>query len=112
MSTEVEIRPFRYQTVAAGQTAQKLIGSTAITGGGTGALGDILETVLIIPATTSPGAVTLLDGATSITAFAGGASSVPDLKPFLAVVGARSQNGAWSITTGSNVSVIAVGRFT
>ncbi len=65
-----------YETVAASQTAQVL--------GGAGAVGDAIFGVLVIPATTSPGAVTLLDGATSIPIFTGGATSVADLKPCLA----------------------------
>lgn len=104
MATPVEISPTTYETVAAGQTAQVL--------GTTGALGDYLEYVEVVPATTSPGAVTLIDGATSITLFPGGASSVLDLKPFPVPWGSRSVIGSYKITTGANVSVIAHGRFT
>jgi hypothetical protein len=93
-----------YETVAASQAAQIL--------GGTGALGDILHGVLIIPATTSPGAVTLLDGAVSIPIFAGGATSVADLKPIHVPFGLVSVNGPWKITTGANVSAIGIGKFT
>jgi len=93
-----------YETVAASQTAQVL--------GGTGATGDWLDFVLVIPATTSPGSVTLLDNATSITLFAGGASSVASLVPFAIPIRAISAGGAWKITTGANVSVIGVGNFT
>lgn len=93
-----------YETVAASQTAQVV--------GVTGATGDYLKGILVIPATTSPGNVLLLDNATSITLFAGGATSVADLKPFFITVGARSVSGAWKITTGANVSCIAVGNFT
>src|SRR5882724_6873213 len=64
-----------YETVAASQTAQVL--------GATGAAGDYIAGLLIIPATTSPGQVLLLDGATSITIFAGGATSVSNLVPFM-----------------------------
>ncbi len=92
-----------YETVAAGQTAQVL--------GGAGAALDFLDGVLIVPATTSPGAVAILDGSTSITIFAGGSSSVADLKPFFVPVGANCTS-VWKVTTGSNVSAIAVGRFT
>ena len=93
-----------YETVAAGQTAKVL--------GATGATGDFLGELIIIPATTSPGQVLLLDGAMSITIFVGGATSVADLKPFSIKIGAVSKTGAWKITTGTNVSVMAVGRFT
>jgi len=93
-----------YETVAASQTAQVI--------GVTGATGDYISHITVIPATTSPGNVLLLDGATSITVFAGGASSVSNLVPFTIMLGARSVNGAWKITTGSNVSCIAFGNFT
>lgn len=93
-----------YETVAASQTAQVL--------GGPGAAGDYLTGVLVIPGTTSPGNVLLLDGATSITLFAGGASSVSNLVPFFVPLGMRSVSGAWKLTTGANVTCIGIGDFT
>ena len=114
MASEVEIRPLVYNTVAASQTAQKLINIHNVvvgTASGAGSVNDDLESLLIVPATTSPGSVAILDGTTSITVFAGGTNSVGDLKPFLVPIGARSRTGAWAVTTGANVSVIAAGRF-
>lgn len=94
-----------YETVAASQTDQVL--------GGTGAAGDYLESVLVIPATTSPGNVLIQDGSgTEITIFTGGATSVATLHPFSIQIGACSRAGAWSVTTGANVSVICIGHFT
>jgi hypothetical protein len=93
-----------YETVAASQTAQVI--------GATGAAGDYIHGILVVPATTSPGNVLLLDNATSITVFTGGATSVADLKPFLIPLGLKSVSGAWKITTGANVSVIGIGNFT
>lgn len=94
-----------YETVAASQTDQAL--------GATGGTGDLLAKLIIVPATTSPGAVSIKDGAGSaITVFTGGASSVADLKPFEIVLDVISTGGAWSVTTGANVSVIGVGDFT
>ena len=93
-----------YETVAASQTAQVL--------GATGALGDYLAEILVIPATTSPGNVIILDNATSITVFTGGASSVSNLVPFSIPLGIVSVSGAWKVTTGANVSVIGIGSFT
>jgi hypothetical protein len=92
-----------YETVAASATAQVL--------GTTGALGDYVAGLLVIPATTSPGNVLLLDNATSITVFTGGASSVSNLVPFFIPLGLKSVSGAWKVTTGANVSVIASGNF-
>lgn len=93
-----------YETVAASQTAQVL--------GATGATGDYISGILVVPATTSPGNVLLLDNATSITVFAGGASSVSNLVPFFIPLGMFSVSGAWKITTGANVSCIGIGNFT
>lgn len=93
-----------YETVAASQTAQVL--------GPTGAVGDDIDGILVIPATTSPGVVTLLDNAISIPVFVGGASSVSNLVPFFIPLGIRSVSGAWKITTGANVSCIGIGNFT
>jgi hypothetical protein len=92
-----------YETVAASQTAQAL--------GVTGGFGDYLAGLLVVPATTSPGNVLLLDNATSITVFAGGAGSILSLHPFFIPIGAKSRSGAWKVTTGANVSVMAIGNF-
>ena len=115
MAQEVEVRPLRYNTVAASVTAQKLVGAVdaSVRGTGGGSIDDILESLLIIPGTAAAGTVTILDGSTSISVFAGGGTTaLPTLAPFLVPIGARSQNGAWAVTTGANVTVIACGRFT
>ena len=91
---------YNYETVAAGQTAQVL--------GVTGGAGDYLRRLVIVPATTSPGVVTVIDGSTTVIAFPGGTAEV---KPIPIELGVVSVNGAWKITTGSNVSVLAVGDF-
>lgn len=77
-----------------------------------GAVGDLLTAVTIIPLTTSPGAVTITDGANSIVIFAGGASSVSNLVPFIVPVEATSRLAGWEITTGEDVTVLATGEFT
>ena len=102
-----ELGQYDYETVAASQTNQVL--------GDTGGIGDQLHALWIVPATTSPGAVSIKDGSgSSVTVFTGGASSVADLKPFKAALpeDATSKVGGWRVTTGANVSVIASGRFT
>lgn len=93
--------PSNYETVAASATAQTL--------GATGATGDYIHGILVIPATTTPGLVTLLDNATSIPVFVGG---TVDVKPFFIQLGMKSISGAWKITTGASVSCIGIGRFT
>lgn len=104
-ATRVALDDGNYETVAASQTDQAL--------GPTGAAGDLLTGLLVIPATTSPGAVQIKDGSGSaITVFTGGGSSVSNLVPFFIPLGMVSQAGAWKVTTGAAVSVIAVGNFT
>lgn len=97
-----------YETVAASQTDQIL--------GATGAVGDILKRLVIVPATTSPGAVSIKDGnGSSIIIFTGGATSVGSLAPIavdLGMVALAATTPGWKVTTGANVSVIGIGKFT
>lgn len=93
-----------YEHVAASQTDQMM--------GATGAAGDFLAGVLIIPATTSPGQVSIEDGSTNMVIFTGGSDSVNNLAPIFVPLGIASVSGGWEITTGSNVSCLAVGSFT
>lgn len=95
----------RHETVAASATDQAL--------GATGAAGDYLAGVLIVPASTSPGAVQVKDGdGSAVTIFAGGASSVSNLVPFFVPWDCESVRGAWKLTTNTNVSAVGIGRFT
>ena len=94
-----------YETVAASQTGQVL--------GLLGAKGDHIARLVIVPATVAGGVVTLIDGATSIALYVGGATTaLTEVKPITVELGMVSQSGAWSITTGANISCIAVGNFT
>lgn len=97
-----------YQAVAAGQSAVML--------GASGAVGDYLAGVLIVPASLSPGAVTITDGnGSAITIFAGGSSSLLTLHSFYVQIGAKctaTTTPGWQVTTGSSVSVICFGSFT
>lgn len=92
----------QYETVAAGQSDQVM--------GGTGAVGDYLAGVLIVPGTTGAGTVSIKDGSGSaINIFVAG--TLADLTPIYVPIGAKSTSGAWKITTGANVSAIGFGRF-
>jgi len=98
-----------HQQIAASQTKTLL--------GATGAVNDQLDGILVVPATTSPGAISLYDGSgsTAIVLFTGGATSVADLKPFFVPIRSRAATVAtpgWYVTTGAAVSVVAVGNFT
>lgn len=95
----------QYKKVAESQTNAEL--------SATGAAGDYLAGILVIPATTSPGAVSIKDGSGSaITVFTGGVASVSNLVPFMIPLGIISGDGMWKVTTGGNVSIVAVGLFT
>ena len=94
-----------WETIAASQTDQVM--------GATGAAGDILSTIVVIPATTSPGNVSIKDGSGSlIPVFVGGADSLSNNASFTIPLNIASKTGAWKVTTGGNVSVIATGSFT
>lgn len=98
--------PFaEYEAVAASQTDVAL--------GATGATGDYLSAIWIFPATAACGAVTIKDGATTIYTFpGGGTTALPSLAPIPWMPGIKSKNGAFTVTTGANVSVMGVGDFT
>lgn len=93
--------PYRYfyETVAASQTAQVL--------GGTGATGDYLHRIIVNVSTAATSTVTLLDGATSIPLM----TATTPIGTYSIEVNAASQSGAWKVTTGAGVNVIAVGIF-
>jgi hypothetical protein len=94
----------RYQTVA-NSTAQAC-------GPSGGAAGDRLAGVLLVPSSLSPGAVTIKDGSGSaITVFAGGTNSLLTLHPFFVPLGIDSATGAWTVTTSTGLTAVAVGRF-
>lgn len=91
-----------YEYVAASQSGQKL--------GPVGGAGDVLEKLVIIPDTTGAGTVWLHDGGgLSQKVFVTG--TLADLSPIVLNLGMRSVSGDWSVSTGANVHVLAVGRF-
>lgn len=87
--------------------------ATAVANKGSGAKGDFLREIWVVPTSVSPGAVTVTDNdGTAITVFAGGTNSVSTLHPFQAAwAGGRSRRGAWKIATGANLSIVAFGQF-
>jgi hypothetical protein len=95
-----------YEFVAASSTDQPL--------GATGAVNDVLDSLIIVPLTTSPGEVKIKDGTagTYRTIFLGGASSVGDLRPFEIGLSLKAlAAGGWIINTGANVQAFAAGDF-
>jgi hypothetical protein len=99
--------PYRYayEHVAASQTAQVL--------GTTGAKGDYLHRIVCTVTTAATGNVVIVDGSgtgilthTVLPASAGTGINVYNIE-----LNAVSQDGAWKITTGAGVEVMAVGIF-
>ncbi len=92
-----------YETVAASATDQAL--------GATGAAGDYLKRLIIVVATAATAQVQIKDGSGSaITVFPnspGGGVGTYEVN-----LGLASLSGAWKVTTGAGVSVIACGDFT
>jgi hypothetical protein len=100
--TEISMVEDQYEAVAASATDQVL--------GATGAAGDFIAQLIIQPATTAAGTVTLKDGTTVIFTFTTGTLS--NLAPIIVPLGLTSINGAWKVTTGANVAALGCGRFT
>jgi methionine-rich copper-binding protein CopC len=100
--------PYRYfyEHVAAGQTAQVL--------GTTGAVGDYLHRIVCTVTTGATGNVVVVDGSgagiLTHTVVPASASLVPGV--YNVELNVVSANGAWKITTGAGVEVMAVCIFT
>ena len=100
----VEQGRFQLQEIAAG---------AEVTLGATGAAGDYIDQLLIIPYGTLGTKVELKDGAGSLFTVWGNAMTAPyNQHTFFLPIHASSQSGAWTIKTGASVLVRAVGRFT
>src|ERR1043165_2468129 len=94
-----------YKLIAASQTTSQL-------GGGTNAVGDYLDRIIVIPATTAQAACNVCDGPTAVIAIPAMITGALSLAPYTIDCGmiATSTKG-WNITTGANVSIVAVGAF-
>jgi hypothetical protein len=99
--------PYRYQKehVAASQTAQVL--------GTTGAKGDYLHRLICTVTTASTGNVLIVDGSGAgiLTHTILPASPGTGINVYNIEVNAVSADGAWKVTTGAGVEVLAVGIF-
>jgi hypothetical protein len=99
----VEQGQFDYETVAASQADQVL--------GVTGGTGDFLHALVIVVATAATAQVQIKDGSGSaITVFPN--SPGGGIGTYTVEMNIVSTGGAWKVTTGAGVSVLAIGRFT
>ncbi len=99
----VKPSPLDYQVVAISQTDKPL-------GASGGAIGDYLSHLVVIASTAANSAVEIQDGGdTGIPVF----TTLPGsgIGTYTIPLGLQSRTGGWSVTTGSAVTVIAVGKF-
>ena len=94
---------YKYETVAASQTAIVL--------GTTGAKGDRIKKLIITVTTAATSTVALLDNTTSVS-LVPAATAIGVYTIHFGEQGIVSTIGAWSITTGAGVNLIAIGDFT
>jgi len=91
-----------YETVAVSQTDQAL--------GVAGGVGDFLRSLICVVATSATSAVSIKDGAgpaiSVLPALVGGGVGT-----YVIELNLVSLSGAWSVTTGAGVTVIATGDF-
>lgn len=90
-----------YETVAVSQSDQVI--------GGSGAVGDLLERVVVSVATAATGTCSIKDGSGSAIPLT--AANTP-IGVYTVDLGIRSSSGAWKITTGAGATAIAIGKFT
>lgn len=90
-----------YEAVAAAQTDQVL--------GATGAVGDWLATMVCTVATAATSTVSITDGGDAAIPVL--AANTP-IGAYTITLNLVSADGAWQVTTGAGVSVVATGRFT
>jgi len=97
-----------YTLIAKSQTGAAL--------GRASATGDVVKCAVIVPETTAPGVVSLIDGSSgpvTLTLYTGGTVGA-DLRPWVIDFGEEgviSRVGGWTVTTGDNVHVIFSGAF-
>jgi hypothetical protein len=93
--------------VAAGQTTANIsVASDAVRGR------DYISHLIITAASTAaPGLVTLLDGSTSLLVHGFVAGTMTDLTETIVVDAIAQSTKGFNITTGTSVSVVAIGRF-
>lgn len=85
--------------------------SATTTLGATGAAGDYLDQLTIVPGTTGAGDVSIKDGAdTAINVYKSG--TLADLHSWTISIRAKSVTGAWQIVCGANVTALASGKWT
>jgi hypothetical protein len=89
-----------YEAVAASQSDQVL--------GTSGAVGDLLENLIVSVATAATGTCSIKDGSGSAIVIT--AANTP-IGVYSVKLGAKTTSGAWKVTTGAGATALAIGRF-
>lgn len=74
-----------------------------------GAIGDEIDWLWLFPATTTPAASSLKDGAVTVWTFP--AVTLTDTRPIFVPLNLRSRSGAWSLVAGANMAGLGAGAF-
>lgn len=103
--TIVSVRPSKYEALLANTPTQTL--------GTTGAVGDQLEGLWVVPTATTIGAISVKDGSNVIPVYAGGTVGA-DLKGFFIpwLGGAATTSAGWQVSVGVGATPVAFGQFT
>lgn len=96
-----------YKKIAAGQTTAQV----SVSGDGVPGRDYISHLIITAASTAAPGAVTLFDGTTSLCVFSYQAATFSELTTYLPIDCIAQSSKGFNITTGTSVSVVAVGRF-
>ena len=89
-----------YEAVAASQSDQVL--------GTSGAVGDLLENLIVSVATAATGTCSIKDGSGSAIVIT--AANTP-IGVYSVKLGAKTTSGAWKVTTGAGATALAIGNF-
>lgn len=89
-----------YEAVAASQSDQVL--------GTSGAVGDLLENLIVSVATAATGTCSIKDGSGSAIVIT--AANTP-IGVYSVKLGAKTTSGAWKVTTGAGATALAIGKF-
>jgi hypothetical protein len=97
----------KYRKVAAGQTTANI----SVAGANVPGNDYISHLIITAASTAAPGAVTLFDGSTSLLVHTYSATVATELVQTINVDVISKSTKGFNITTGTSVSVVAVGRF-
>ncbi len=85
--------------------------ATVLAQSGGGRKGDCVDQLWLYPATTTPGALTLSDGANVVWTWPAGVT-LNDTRPiYVPLYLASREDGGWTVTAGASIAALASGQF-